>query len=55
MPAVEVHLSDVRAREQWRQVSVIGDLCLATVAGRGPDGYREALARLREQVTGGRA
>lgn len=50
LPAVEVHLSDVHAREEWRQVSVIRDLCLATVAGRGPDGYRDALARLREEL-----
>ena len=52
LPAVEVHLSDVHAREEWRQVSVIRDLCVATVAGRGPDGYRDALARLREELTG---
>ena len=51
LPAVEVHLSDVRAREEWRHVSVIGDLCVATVSGRGPDGYRDALARLREELT----
>jgi len=50
LPAVEVHLSDVRAREQWRQVSVIRDLCVATISGRGPDGYRDALARLREEL-----
>lgn len=49
LPAVEVHLSDVGAREEWRQVSVIRDLCVATVAGRGPEGYREALARLGAQ------
>jgi len=52
LPAVEVHLSDVHAREEWRQVSVIRDLCVATVAGRGPDGYRDALARLREELAG---
>ena len=45
-PAVEVHLSDVGAREPWRAVSVVRDLCLATVSGQGPEGYREALARL---------
>lgn len=49
LPAVEVHLSDVHAREEWRRVSVIRDLCIATVAGRGPDGYRDALMRLRSQ------
>src|SRR6201993_5223306 len=42
LPAVEVHLSDIRAREAWRAVSVLEGLCFATVAGRGVDGYREA-------------
>lgn len=50
LPSVEVHLSDVHAREEWRQVSVIRDLCLATVAGKGPDGYRDALERVREAL-----
>jgi 3-dehydroquinate dehydratase II len=52
LPAVEVHLSDVAAREQWRQVSVIRDLCFATVSGRGPEGYRDALAHLKEELAG---
>lgn len=47
LPAVEVHLSDVTAREPWRQVSVIADLCVATISGRGVDGYREALELLK--------
>jgi len=47
LPAIEVHLSDVQAREPWRRVSVIGDLCLATFSGKGPDGYRFALEHLR--------
>ncbi|MCW3031513.1 MAG: 3-dehydroquinate dehydratase [Solirubrobacterales bacterium] len=55
LPAVEIHLSDVHAREPWRRVSVIGDLCLATVAGRGADGYDEALALLRDELAGGAA
>ena len=50
LPAVEVHLSDVADREPWRRVSVIEDLCLATVAGQGPDGYRAALERLRPEL-----
>ena len=50
LPAVEVHLSDVDAREEWRKVSVIGDLCLARVTGKGVDGYRDALERLREAL-----
>jgi 3-dehydroquinate dehydratase-2 len=52
LPAVEVHLSDIAAREPWRRLSVIGDLCLATYSGRGPEGYRLALERLREALDG---
>jgi 3-dehydroquinate dehydratase II len=48
--AVEVHLSDVNSREPWRRVSVIGDLCVATYSGMGPDGYRLALGRIREAL-----
>jgi 3-dehydroquinate dehydratase II len=50
LPAVEVHLSDVKARERWRRVSVVEDLCIATVAGEGPGGYRKALERLRQAL-----
>ena len=50
VPAVEVHLSDVMAREAWRRVSVLGEHCIATVAGKGVDGYREALAALRAEL-----
>ena len=50
LPAVEVHLSAVDEREEWRRVSVVRDLCIATVQGQGPDGYREALALLRERL-----
>ena len=50
LPAVEVHLSDVQAREPWRRLSVIGDLCLATFSGKGPEGYRLALSCLRETL-----
>jgi 3-dehydroquinate dehydratase-2 len=42
-PFVEVHLSDVEAREPHRRVSVIRDLAAAAIWGKGPDGYREAL------------
>ena len=51
LPAVEVHLSDVNNREEFRKVSVIRDLCLATVSGQGPEGYREALARLKTELS----
>ncbi len=43
LPAVEVHLSDVDSREEWRRVSVLDGLCVAKVSGRGIEGYREAL------------
>jgi 3-dehydroquinate dehydratase-2 len=50
VPALEIHLSDVQRRESWRRVSVIADLCFATVSGRGPEGYREALERVRDEL-----
>ena len=50
LPAVEVHLSAVDEREEWRRVSVIRDLCIGTVAGKGPEGYRDALELLREAL-----
>jgi 3-dehydroquinate dehydratase II len=43
VPVVEVHLSNVDEREDWRRVSVIADLVTKRVIGKGPDGYREAL------------
>ena len=50
LPAVEVHLSDVSSREDWRGVSVFDGLVLAKVAGKGPDGYREALGLLAREL-----
>jgi 3-dehydroquinate dehydratase II len=54
LPALEIHLSDVQAREPWRRVSVIRELCFETISGRGPDGYRDALELLREELERGR-
>lgn len=51
LPAVEVHLSDVSAREEWRRRSVLSELCVARVAGKGPEGYREGLERLRQELS----
>ena len=51
LPAVEVHLSDVDAREPWRRQSVIRELCIAHVAGKGPAGYRDALECLRKELS----
>jgi 3-dehydroquinate dehydratase-2 len=50
LPAVEVHLSDVSKRETWRRQSVFDGLVIATVSGKGPDGYREALELLKGEL-----
>jgi 3-dehydroquinate dehydratase-2 len=50
LPALEIHLSDVQNREPWRRVSVIRELCFATISGRGPDGYKDALTLTREEL-----
>jgi 3-dehydroquinate dehydratase II len=50
IPIVEVHLSNVDEREDWRRVSVIRDLVAARFVGHGPDGYRMALEFLKETV-----
>jgi 3-dehydroquinate dehydratase-2 len=50
LPAVEVHLSDVDAREAWRRTSVLEGLVLDAVSGQGPDGYRRALEILNERL-----
>ena len=50
LPAVEVHLSDVESREDWRRDSVFDGLVLAKVSGKGPDGYREALEVLAREL-----
>jgi 3-dehydroquinate dehydratase II len=52
LPALEIHLSDIESREPWRQVSVIRELCFATVSGRGPEGYSYALELLRDELAG---
>jgi 3-dehydroquinate dehydratase-2 len=43
VPFVEVHLSNIEEREEWRRTSVVADLAAHRVIGKGPDGYREAL------------
>lgn len=54
LPSVEVHISDIHAREEWRRRSVIQPACLAQISGQGIDGYRQALALLAEAEHGGR-
>jgi 3-dehydroquinate dehydratase-2 len=48
VPVVEVHLSDIDHREEWRRHSVIADVVGKRVIGKGPDGYRQALEFLKE-------
>ena len=49
VPVVEVHLSNVDEREDWRQKSVIADVVTCRVIGKGPDGYHDALQYLAVQ------
>jgi len=49
-PAVEVHISDVSAREDWRSASVFEGLVAGVVAGKGADGYREALELIKREL-----
>ena len=49
IPAVEVHISDVDAREEFRQISYPGMYCEKTIKGQGLDGYRQAMQYLKER------
>lgn len=51
IPAVEVHISDVDARESFRQISYAGLACAKTIKGHGFAGYQEAMAFLKEQYS----
>jgi 3-dehydroquinate dehydratase II len=50
LPAVEVHLSDVDSREDWRKLSVFDGLVLTKVSGKGPEGYRDGLEALAREL-----
>ena len=50
LPAVEVHLSDVENRDDWRRESVFDGLVLEKISGKGPDGYRDALTVLARHL-----
>ncbi len=52
LPAVEVHISDVESRDDWRRVSVFDGLVLEKISGKGPDGYRDALATIARELDG---
>ena len=51
IPAVEVHLSDPSTREDFRHISYVRAACLKTVAGKGFEGYKEAMGFLKEYLT----
>ena len=48
IPTVEVHISDVDAREPFRQISYAGMACVKTIKGHGIEGYREAICYLKD-------
>ena len=50
IPAVEVHISDVAAREDFRQISYAGMYCEKTIKGHGLEGYWEAILYLKERL-----
>ena len=51
VPVVEVHLSNIAEREEWRRRSVVEDVVAHRVLGHGPDGYKEALSWLTRQAS----
>jgi 3-dehydroquinate dehydratase-2 len=51
LPAVEVHISNIEGREEWRRQSVIRDVVIGHVQGKGIDGYRDALEMLKEALS----
>ena len=55
IPAVEVHISDVSKREDFRQISYVRQACIKTIAGHGFAGYKEAMEVLKEYITKGTA
>ncbi|MEE1003460.1 MAG: type II 3-dehydroquinate dehydratase [Acutalibacteraceae bacterium] len=50
IPAVEVHISDVDSREEFRQISFVRNYCFKTISGKGFDGYLEAVDALIEKL-----
>ncbi len=50
LPAVEVHISDVNSREDFRRISYAGQACINTIAGKGFEGYKDAIVYLKEYL-----
>ena len=53
VPAVEVHISDIKAREDFRQISYPALACIKTFMGLGIDGYRQAILYIKEYIKAG--
>jgi 3-dehydroquinate dehydratase II len=51
LPAVEVHISDVGSREDFRKLSYAGKACVKTIAGKGFEGYKEAIEFLKDHIS----
>ena len=52
IPTVEVHISDVSSREEYRQISYVGEYCFQTITGLGFDGYLRAIDAIWEKLNG---
>lgn len=52
LPAVEVHISNVNEREEFRRISYAGQACFQTVMGQGIEGYRTAIKLLKQRLIG---
>lgn len=50
VPVVEVHVSDITQREDFRRVSLLTDVCAHSVIGQGTDGYRQAVAWILNRI-----
>lgn len=50
LPCVEVHISDVNSREEYRKISYVREACLATVSGKGTEGYLLAVDALTDHI-----
>ncbi len=50
VPTVEVHLSDIHAREEFRKISMLKDVCIAQIAGQGKQGYLQAITLLEKKI-----
>ena len=50
LPCVEVHLSDITSREEWRKISVTAPACIAQISGKKEAGYLEALTILQKRI-----